>query len=179
MTASYILLAMERTGPMSRNITSRPGATKAATPASSFATSPGLGERVFLRFGRVGSGVLYRLLAVVLAIVVMLLDYLLVMFTAVSVVPNIAVLIQQGTGVTIDARIDAVIAGWLLPVVFIIAAVLIGEVFLMRKLWRIRGRVLHTVGSSLFRLRDEAGNPVGNAAKASPKARATRVAVTP
>ncbi|MGY4541214.1 hypothetical protein ACVWY0_001123 [Arthrobacter sp. UYNi723] len=126
-----------------------------SAPSASSSRQLTLGDRVYLKFGRFGTKVIHRLASVAVLALVLFVDYLLVLFTAVNVLPNIAVLIQQGTGVTLDARIDAVIAGWLIPVLFIVAAVLVGEIVVMRRLWRFATGVTRRMGQSLFRLAGE------------------------
>jgi hypothetical protein len=159
----YIQTA-ERTASMSRTmiekISTAPGKT-AASAKGSRPSRPGarpsadsftLADRVYLKFGRFGTTVIHRLVSVALVALVLVADYLLVLFTAVNVLPNIAVLIQQGTGVTLNARLDMVIAGWLIPVLFIVAAVLVAEIFLMRRLWRAATGLSRTLGRALFAL---------------------------
>lgn len=145
---------------MSRNKTSKIQNSSAKdSGTTSVSKDFTFGDRLYLKFGRFGTRVIHRMTAVVLLALVLFIDYLIVLFTAVNVVPNIAVLVQQGTGVTMDLRLDAVIAGWLLPTVFIIAAVLIGEIFLLRGLWRFVTDVIATLGRSLFRIEDEEKTP--------------------
>ncbi|MCB5280371.1 hypothetical protein [Arthrobacter sp. ES1] len=122
------------------------------TPAAGSLT---LGDRVYLKFGWPMVKSLHVLATVLLFGLVLFVDYLLVLFTAVNVLPNIAALVQKGTGMTVDMRIDAVIAGWLIPVLFIVAAVLVGEIVLMRRLWRFASGRLDALAGSLFRLEDE------------------------
>ncbi|MEO3931459.1 hypothetical protein WMO79_01410 [Micrococcaceae bacterium Sec7.4] len=124
------------------------------TPAAA-AGSLTLGDRVYLKFGWPMVRSLHVVAKALVFGLVLLVDYLLVLFTAVSAVPNIAALIQKGTGVTVDMRIDAVIAGWLIPVLFIVAAVLVGEIFLMRRMWRFAGARLDSLAGWLFRLEHE------------------------
>lgn len=123
------------------------------TPAA--AGSLTLGDRVYLKFGWPMVKAIHVAATALVFGLVLLADYLLVLFTAVSVVPNIGALIQKGTGVTVDMRIDAVIAGWLLPVLFIVAAVLVGEIFLMRRMWRFAATRLNSLAGWLFRLEAE------------------------
>lgn len=162
---------MSRTKPST--IRNSPAVT---APSSSSSTQLSLGDRVYLKFGRFGTKVIHRLASVALLALVLFVDYLLVLFTAVNVLPNIAVLIQQGTGVTLDARIDAVIAGWLIPVLFIVAAVLVGEIVVMRRLWRFATGVISRMGHSLFRLAGEEKQKVPFLGKASLKSRETKTA---
>lgn len=125
-----------------RNISTPPVAPAQAKPAP--------GEWVLLKFGRTGAKLIHRLSAVALRAAVLFFDYLLVLFTAVSVLPNVGALVQQGTGVTVDLRMDAVLAGWLIPVVFIAAAILVGEVFLMGRVWRFASRLIRKMDLALF-----------------------------
>ncbi|MFJ2662596.1 hypothetical protein [Arthrobacter koreensis] len=160
---------------MSRNQISRIRSTTSG-PKGSVASEPfTVGDRIYLKLGRFGTRMIHRAATVALLALVILADYLLVLFTAVNVLPNIAALVQQGTGVTMDMRIDAAIAGWLLPVLFIAAAVLVGEVFLMRRLWRAARSLLSRMSRSLFRLHDEQTKTPATA-QGSPKPRATKIA---
>lgn len=162
---------------MSRTKTSTIRNSPAVTvPRASSSPSFTLGDRVFLKFGQLGTRALHLFAAGVLRVLVLFVDYLIVLFTAVNVLPNIAVLIQQGTGVTLDARIDAVIAGWLLPVLFIAAAVLVGEIFVMRSLWRFTTGLIRTMGSSLFRMAGEEKQNVPFPGKGSLKTREDKTA---
>lgn len=133
---------------MARNQTGRSVDTPSAAPAQA-RMAPG--EWVFLKFGRSGAKLVHRLSAAALRTAVLFFDYLLVLFTAVNVLPNVAAFVQQGTGVTVDMRIDAVLAGWLIPVIFIAAAILVGEVFMMGRLWRFASRLIRRIEQALFR----------------------------
>lgn len=129
----------------SRNSNTPSGAVSAAVPAS-------LGDKIFLKFGRIGTRLIHRILAAALLLLVLFADYLIVLFTAMNLVPNIAVLVQQATGVTLDARLDAVVAGWLLPVLFLVAAVLVAEMFMLRRLWIAATGLIRRMGKAMFRL---------------------------
>lgn len=132
------------------------------------------GDRLYLKFGWPMVKSLHVAATLLAFGLVLLVDYLLVLFTAVSVVPNLGAMIQEGTGVTVDMRIDAVIAGWLLPVLFIVAAVLVGEVFLMRRLWRFAAARLASLATWLFRLEHEKRAPQRPVALLPAKAQASR-----
>lgn len=141
---------MSRTTSITKN-KALEGATGATPVVSGFT----LGDRIYLRFGRFGARTIHRIVTVVLLALVLFADYLIVLFTAVNVIPNIAALVQQGTGVTLEARLDAVLAGWLIPVLFIVAMVLVAEVFLLRQLWRSAMKLTRRIGHSLLRLTDQ------------------------
>lgn len=138
---------------MARTQTGKTSNTPSTAPVQA---RPALGEWVFLKFGRSGAKLIHRLSAVALRTAVLFFDYLLVLFTAVNVLPNVAALVQQGTGVSVDMRIDVVLAGWLIPVIFIAAAILVGEVFVMGRLWRFASRLSRKIERAL--LRDEPKN---------------------
>lgn len=161
---------------MSRNQNKK---TRAAEdkPAGAVVLNPALtpADRVFLKFGRPGAKLVHQLIAVLLGTAVLFFDYLLVMYTAVSVLPNIAALLQQGTGVTLEMRPDTVIAGWLVPLLFLTAVVLVAEVFLMRRLWRWTRDLSRRVGASLFRLDDKTEKSAPRAGKVSRLPRPTKI----
>ena len=162
---------------MSRTTTSKTGSSPDRTLAFASPAVPStFGDRIYLRFGRFGTSAIHRLVSAALLGLVLLADYLIVLFTAVNVLPNIAVLIQHGTGVTLEARIDAVIAGWLIPVLFIAAAVLVAEVFLMRKLWRSATGLNRRLRRSLFRLADGHRQAAPAGGKTQLKTRGTKAA---
>lgn len=141
---------MSRTTTITKN-KAREDASRATTETSGFT----LGDRIYLKFGMFGARTLHRIVTVALLALVLFADYLIVLFTAVNVIPNIAALVQQGTGVTLEARLDTVLAGWLIPVLFIVAMVLVAEIFLLRQLWRSAMKLSRRIGASLFRLPDE------------------------
>lgn len=153
---------------MSRSQISKNRRAAAVTAPSVPAAAPlTLGDRLFLKLGRFGTKAVHRLIAAAMVVMVLLADYVLVLFTAVNVVPNIAVLIQQGTGVTMEMRPDAVVAGWLIPVLFIVAAVFVAEIFAMRRLWRFAMERISAMGQAMFRL-DGQGNAGTSQHKVSP-----------
>jgi hypothetical protein len=145
-----------------------------STPAPAEAGALTLADRAYLKFGLPMVRSVHALATVLLFGLVLLADYLIVLFTAVNVLPNIAALVQRGTGVTVDMRIDAVIAGWLLPVLFIIAAVLVGEVFVMRGLWRFAAGRRKALAGWLFRLEHQRRASEGRASLGPAKAQGQR-----
>lgn len=145
-------------------------------PTAASSASFSAADRLYLRFGWPMVKTLHTVAKLLAFGIVLVIDYLLVLFTAVNVIPNIAVLIQRGTGVSIDMRLDAVLAGWLIPVLFIVAAVFVGEIFLMRGLWRFAAGKLRSLGRWLFRLEEEkrAGQRPVSLLPAQSRAKASR-----
>jgi hypothetical protein len=119
---------------MSTTKTSSHKTTQPATKAIAGEKQPGK-TRYLLNGG------LSVIVTVLIAAAVLLIDYVVAIYTAVSIVPNIAAMIQQATGVTTGMSFDVVVAGWLLPVIFLTALIFAAEVFLMRALWRASRRV--------------------------------------
>lgn len=74
---------------------------------------------------------------VVLRLLVITADYLLAMLTATVVIPQLALWLHQQSGLGDPGLLsDASIAMWLLPLASIVALVVVGEVVLMRRMWR-------------------------------------------
>lgn len=139
---------------MSRSKISRIRSTDEGAAAVAATGRLSLGDRLFLRFGRIGAATVHRVALLAMLALVVVLSYLMVLFSAVSIVPNLAVLVQQGTGITLEMRLDAVVAGWLLPVLFLVAALLVAEVFVVRAMWRTARGAGRRLKKALFRLED-------------------------
>jgi hypothetical protein len=150
-TLIALITSIEGTASMTKRTTiEKSNLTRLTTDA---ATSPlTVADRLYLRFGYPAVRGLHLLATVLGFGLVLVIDYLIVLFTAVNVLPNIAALVQKGTGITVDMRIDAVIAGWLIPVLFIVAALLVGEIVVMRRLWRFASERLFALARWLLRL---------------------------
>lgn len=165
---------------MSRSKISRIRSTDDGAAAAAATGGLSLGDRLFLRFGRVGAATVHRVALLAMLALVVVLSYLMVLFSAVSIVPNLAVLVQQGTGITLEMRLDAVVAGWLLPVLFLVAALLVAEVFLVRAMWRTARVAGRRLKKALFRLdaqvKASPSNAAGQAARPGKKARSTKIA---
>lgn len=116
--------------------------------------------RMQIRFGDRGVGFLAGLVLVVSVIVVGLLDYLLAFFLAVQAVPNLMAAVQQGTGVTMDMPINVIIAGWIVPSLFLVAVMFAAALLAMRWLWR-RAMTLHRKVKSAL-LPDTVGATTGS-----------------
>lgn len=112
-------------------------------------------DKIRLKLGYFGAKAALRIVSVILLLIMALFIYLLVIFTAVSIIPNIAAFIQQGTGIGIDLRLDVVIAGWLLPTVFVVGMVMVAEVAAFRALWRFTTGIIKKMGVALFRIDEE------------------------
>jgi hypothetical protein len=64
-------------------------------------------------------------------------DYMLVMVTAVSVIPMIGAYLHQRSGTSLGSpTASATIAVWLVPFLFVVVALAVAEIAFMRWLWR-------------------------------------------
>lgn len=67
-------------------------------------------------------------------------SYVVAVFLASEAVPRIAALVQNTSGVSLDQSVDLVVAHWLLPVVFLSAAMFAVMFVALRSLWRFQRR---------------------------------------
>ena len=67
-------------------------------------------------------------------------SYIVAVFLASEAVPRIAALVQNTSGVSLDQSVDLVVAHWLLPVVFLSAAMFAVMFVALRSLWRFQRR---------------------------------------
>lgn len=135
-----------------------PKETPAAPVVESVAVAPRpstVADKIRLKLGYFGAQAVYRMASVALLLILAVFIYLLVIFTAVSIIPNIAAFIQQGTGISIDLRPDVVIAGWLLPTVFVVGMLMVAEVVAFKALWRFTTGIIKKMAVALFRIDEE------------------------
>lgn len=93
-------------------------------------------ERLRLRLGDKGYRASVFGVRAGLLVVVVLVDYFIAFFLAVRMVPTLMAAVQQGTGVTTDMPIEVVIAGWIVPCLFLVAVLFVAGLFAMRSVWR-------------------------------------------
>lgn len=75
--------------------------------------------------------------AVVVRGVIILVDYIVVMVTAMNVIPTIGVWLHQQSPVNLgQVTVDGVIALWVMPFVFVVVMIIIGELWVLRWWWR-------------------------------------------
>ncbi|MFD9867489.1 hypothetical protein ACFXI8_23695 [Streptomyces niveus] len=94
-------------------------------------------------------------------VIVLLADYLLAFITAVVIIPLLGAWLHQRSGASREAlSADGTIAMWLMPLLFLVALLAVGEIVVMRGMWRRATRVI-------ARIRDPRGEATG--ADAAPK----------
>lgn len=71
----------------------------------------------------------------------LVLDYLLVMVTAVGVIPMIGLYLHQASGAAQnELTTSGTVALWIVPLLFVVTVLAVAEIALMRWLWRAGGR---------------------------------------
>lgn len=95
-----------------------------------------LGTRIRARMGQSGAGSLLLAVRVGLMSGVALLSYLGAMFVAVTVVPNIFLIVSNGTNVGPSSPFELQLAYWLSPSLFLIGLVFVLVLVAVRWLWR-------------------------------------------
>ncbi|MFE7117381.1 hypothetical protein ACFU99_18405 [Streptomyces sp. NPDC057654] len=72
-----------------------------------------------------------------LRVIVLLADYLLAFITAVVIIPLLGAWLHQQSGASRGAlSADGTIAMWLMPLLFLVAVLAVGEIVVMRGMWR-------------------------------------------
>lgn len=128
---------------------------RAAATTTSTARKVTVSDRLRLRLGVAGTKTLMLSLGLALRAVAALFFYMVAIYTAVSVIPNMAAFLQQGTGITLTSRPDALFAGWIMPVIFLTLLILVLELVAMRHIWRLVSKLLVRIKASLFRIDEE------------------------
>ncbi|NYH53019.1 hypothetical protein HNR06_002608 [Nocardiopsis arvandica] len=116
-------------------------ADRAATP---------LGARLRARLGESGARSLVAFVRAGLVIGSGLAGYVLAMFAAVTVVPNLFVMVAAGTGVGPTSSLEMQLAHWLAPSVFLIGLVFVLVLVAMRALWRAQLRLAERTRRALL-----------------------------
>ncbi|KOX14016.1 hypothetical protein [Nocardiopsis sp. NRRL B-16309] len=116
-------------------------ADRAATPSDA---------RLRARLGESGSRSLLALVRGGLVAGSALASYVLAMFAAVTVVPNLFVMVAAGTGVGPTSPLEMQLAHWLAPSVFLIGLVFVLVLIGMRALWRAQLRLAERARHALL-----------------------------
>lgn len=87
-----------------------------------------------------GHGVAGWVLVAMIRVGTLVLCYLLVLVTAVRVIPATGVFLYENSGVDSRTPLNAQIAFWLMPLCFLVLMLLIGEVAAIRALWTLGSR---------------------------------------
>ena len=105
--------------------------TNARTKARSFAVA---------RKG-VQAGIPVVVWALVIRTTTLIFDYMLVMATAIGLIPMIGLYLHQASGAAQnELTTSGTVALWILPFLFVVTVLTVAEIVLMRSLWRAGGR---------------------------------------
>ncbi|MBB6121579.1 hypothetical protein [Nocardiopsis algeriensis] len=117
-------------------------------------SAPSLGTRIRARVGDSGARSVLVAVRAGLAIASGLAGYVLAMFAAVTVVPNLFVVVSTGTGVGPTSPLELQLMHWLAPSLFLIGLVFVLVLVAVRSLWSAQRRLGDKARSAL--LGDEA-----------------------
>lgn len=109
------------------------------SPEPLVASSP-LVESLRSRLGPTGIKAFSKAVRTAMIVGNVFVSYVVAVFLASEVVPRIAALVQNTSGVSLDQSVDLVVAHWLLPVVFLSAAMFAVMFVALRSLWRFQRR---------------------------------------
>lgn len=89
-------------------------------------------------------------------------DYLILIATAVYLLPNTAVWLHQESG-AVDLMMSGLVAMWIVPLAFLSLAVLVGEIACMTSMWRWANRRAVRLRIMRGELPEETSLPMGTA----------------
>ena len=112
-------------------------------------------ERIRIKLGYAGTRTLFNGVRLGLLLFFGLVGYLVAFMIAVRGIPNLMAAVQQGTGVTTKMPADVVIAGWIVPSLFLVATLFVVFLLAMRQLWRLLVRVRDRSERALFSLDED------------------------
>lgn len=119
------------------------------------AARPPLGARIRSRLGRSGTRVLLTVVLSGLRFGAGAIIYVLGMFAAVTVVPNVFLMVSGGSGVGPSSPLEVQLTYWLVPSLFLIGLIFVLVLVAARWLWRAQRRMAAKARRSL--LGEEAG----------------------
>lgn len=100
-----------------------------------------LGARIRARLGQGGAHSLMLTTRIGLMVLSGLAGYVVAMFAAVTVVPNIFLMVATGTGVGPASPLETQLAHWLAPSLFLIGLAFVLVLVVVRWLWRAQRRL--------------------------------------
>lgn len=114
------------------------GKTKAATTA---AKAPTKRRPLAVATKGVRTGLPVAVWATVIRTATLIVDYLMVMVTAVGIIPMIGLYLHQASGAAqSELTTSGTVALWVVPFLFVVTLLALAEITLMRWLWRAGGR---------------------------------------
>jgi hypothetical protein len=104
-------------------------------------TASPLGTRIRARVGESGARSVLAAVRAGLMVASALASYVLAMFVAVTVVPNLFVVVSTGTGVGPSSPLELQLVHWLAPSLFLIGLVFVLVLVVVRSLWLAQRRL--------------------------------------
>jgi uncharacterized membrane protein len=112
-----------------------------AKQADTVGTAAPLGTRIRARVGESGARSVLAAVRAGLVVASGLVSYVLAMFVAVTVVPNLFVVVSTGTGVGPSSPLELQLVHWLAPSLFLIGLVFVLVLVVVRSLWLAQRRL--------------------------------------
>ena len=132
------------------------------SPEPLVASSP-LVEGLRSRLGPTGIKAFSKAVRTAMIVGNVFVSYIVAVFLASEAVPRIAALVQNTSGVSLDQSVDLVVAHWLLPVVFLSAAMFAVMFVALRSLWRFQRRWAWRLDAALVGSVDAPAEPLRGA----------------
>lgn len=132
-----------------------PGGTEAEQAGGNSTGRPPLGTRVRARLGESGASSLLVFAQVGLMLGAAAIVYVAAMFAAVTVVPNVFLMVSAGSGIGPASPLEMQVTYWLTPALFLNGLIFVLVVVGARWLWRAQRRLGEKARRSL--LGEEAG----------------------
>ncbi|WP_017605621.1 hypothetical protein [Nocardiopsis alkaliphila] len=111
---------------------------------------PALGARIRARLGPGGARSLMLATRIGSMVVSGLAGYVVAMFAAVTVVPNVFLMVATGTGIGPASPLETQLAHWLAPSLFLIGLIFVLVLVVVRWLWRAQRRLSEKVRRALL-----------------------------
>lgn len=106
-----------------------------AKEAQTSSTLP-LGDRIRIRWGAGGAKALYGFIRGVLLVATVLLSWILALFAASNVAPNLMLVISETSGLKADAAFDQVLVSWVAPSLVLILLLTALVIAVVAWLWK-------------------------------------------
>lgn len=106
-----------------------------AKEAQSASTIP-LGDRIRIRFGETGAKGVYGFVRGVLLVATVFLSWILALFAATNLTPNLMLVVSESSGLKANAAFDQVLVSWIAPSLVLVLLVTALVIAVVTWLWK-------------------------------------------
>lgn len=124
-------------------------AAKRAEEAKQTAQIP-WGDRMRIRWGDGGAKALFGFIRGILITAVGLVSWLIALFAATGVAPNLVMVVFRGAGIDGDTPFNTILISWVAPSLVLLALLVALVIVAVRSLWRLRTRLDRRAKASLL-----------------------------